>query len=103
MKQFKEEIQHVIERFEKELFNGEKGEMDIAEMLKYELFKIDEYNIYSLQFDKHEETFSITLVSFGSDEDYPEEQYLETYPIKHYSREFITERIQQYINKIDKE
>lgn len=90
----------VFEKFEKEMFSREWSS-DIAEStLDYALFKKDDDNVYALNFNREEKTYSITMVKFKpSDGDFEEEVYIETYPIKFYNREFLTSRIVLHIEK----
>lgn len=91
-------LNEMLDRFEKEAFSNNR-EIEIAETLEFEILKKDQDNIYCLQFDQHDETYSISLVKFKPNNgEYLTENYLETYQLKSYDRDFLIERIRKYVD-----
>ncbi len=101
MKLYKLDLNSVLDKFEKEMFSDSR-EFEIADALEFELFDKDKDNVYSLQFDRIEKYFVITLVEFKEvgGETEIEESFIEKYPMELYNRQFLISRIVKLMEKL---
>lgn len=91
-------LSNVLDKFETAMFSSTR-DFEIAEACEFELFNKNEDKIYELQFDRDERTYSIALCVFeGDDGYYSHEDFLETYSMDYYNREFLISRIVSYMN-----
>jgi len=87
------------------MVNNLKHEMQFDDVagcvLEFALFEKDENNIYSLNFNNWDKTFSITLVTLDeNDNEFPIETILETYLQKDFDKDVLINRIMVYANSI---
>lgn len=95
------DLQDVLSKFENEMANTTK-EYPIADSCtEFALFDKDDDNIYCLQFNREEKTYSITMCEFEPNGgDFIEEVYLVTYPMRLYNREFLISKLVECMSEI---
>jgi hypothetical protein len=84
--------------FEKEMF---AKDCEVANACDHIVFMRDKNYAYGLQYDITENTFSIVAEVFedGEDSNWSHTEFLETFPVQFYNREFLVSKIVGYINE----
>jgi hypothetical protein len=85
-------------QFEEEMFTGD---YEMANACDFIVFHKNKNYAYGLQYDNIEKTFSIVAEVFedGEDSNWSHTEFLETFPVQFYNREFLTGKIVGYINE----
>lgn len=94
----------VVRNFEKEIIGKGEFDFEIANACDFIVFEKDETYVYGLQYDLSEKTFSIVAELFEPNGgDWITTEYIESFPLHLYNREFLISRISYHISEAIKE